>query len=424
MAGPLTIVFLFYSLSLAEQGVYYALSTIMSIQFFFELGLLNILVSQTGHQNSALLAAENDVQRQQASGRLGQLIAASQTWFGVASMLYALAAIGLGWKILSDKSTAIEWWLPLVALSVVAAGTVALSPRLAILEGAGYRDSVYRTRLIQMVSGALVVWVTLLLGFKIWALVAAAGVQLLATFLLTHIFYHQFFTAHIADKRALVLQLNSNDLGLSWIKEVLPLQWRIALISMIYHAATQFFTVIVLKFDGEAEAGRLGMTMAVTVAIQGMSMAWIQTKFSLISAMQGAGQREQAGTLWRRTAAVSTGLLLAAMVVAICLVACLQLAERGWEDRFIEPWQMIVLGFGCLANHLVALQSFYVLSRKGRPFLSAAVVGFSATGIAVALGGYWYSTSGVVCAYTLATTLITLPLHSLAYWQYRRLVET
>jgi hypothetical protein len=424
MAGPLTIVFLILTLSPAERGVYYGLSTIMSIQLFFELGLLNILVSQTGHQNSALLAAENEVQRLQASGRLGQLIFASQAWFVVASLIYALAAIGFGWKVLSDKSTAIQWWLPLVALSVVAAGSVALSPRLAILEGAGYRDSVYRARLIQMLTGAVVVWAALLLGLKIWALVAASGVQLLTSFLLTHVFYRQFFATHVLNKDSLVGQLNSTDSGLSWIKEVFPLQWRIALISIIHHAATQFFTVIVLTYDSEVEAGRLGMTLTITMAIQGMAMTWIQTKFSLVSSMHGAGQREQAGTLWRHSAVVSTGLLIAAMTVAVVIIASLQLAQRGWQDSFIEPWQLIVLGLGCLANHLIALQSFYVLSRKGRPFMFPAILGYSATGMAVVLGGYWYSTSGVICAYTLTTALITLPLHSLAYLQYRRHSET
>ena len=222
----------------------------------------------------------------------------------------------------------------------------------------------------------------------------------------------------------MVRQIEWNDLGLSWIIEVLPLQWRIALISIVYHAATQFFTVIVLKFDSDTAAGRLGMTMTITGAIQGMALAWVHTKFSLVSAMHGSGQRELAGTLWRRSAAGSTGLLVAAMLVSICIVASLGLAGRGWEDRFVEPWQMIVLGFGCLANHLIALQSFYVLSRKGRPFLLAALVGFLSTGVAVVLAGYWYSTSGVVCAYAITTALITLPLHSLAYLQYRRHVQT
>ena len=54
MAGPITMVFIIRSLTLDEQGVYYTLSTLMTIQLFFELGLLNVLISQAGHLISAV----------------------------------------------------------------------------------------------------------------------------------------------------------------------------------------------------------------------------------------------------------------------------------------------------------------------------------------------------------------------------------
>lgn len=420
MAGPITIVFLVGSLTLSEQGIYYALSTIMSIQLFFELGLLNILISQAGHQSSASLAATSALEKQTAARRMGQLIATSQSWFLVASSLYCVCAILFGWKALSAKAPPSDWWLPLIALSVAAAATVAVSPRLAILEGAGYRSSVYRTRLFQMILGAVVVWVSLSSGLKVWALVASTSVQLLCSLLLTEVFHRDFFAKQAVARKQSPATASNQEITGSWLTEVLPLQWRIALTSLVYHAATQFFTVIILEFDGDEEAGRIGMTLAITGAIQGMALTWLQTKFSLVSAMHGAGNREAAGELWKRSAAISTGLIVLAMTVAIILVAALRLANRGWEDRFIQPWQISVLGFGCVANHLVALQSFYVLSRKGRPFMLPGLVGPISTGMAVLVGGYFFSTSGVVCGYALTTACITLPLHTLAYLRYRR----
>jgi hypothetical protein len=136
--------------------------------------------------------------------------------------------------------------------------------------------------------------------------------------------------------------------------------------------------------------------------------------------MHGAGDREVAGTLWRRLAIISTLLLVTAFVFATLAIAALPLANRGWEDHFIQPWQIAVLGFGCLANHWVATQIFYVLSRKGKPFLFASLVGSTATFIAVVCGGYWYSISGIVWGYTLTTCFITLPLHSFSYLQFRK----
>lgn len=420
MAGPLTMVFLASSLTAGERGIYYSLASIMSIQLFFELGLLNIVISQVGHQTSLEKSATNQAERNLAHFRLASLIVAAERWFRVASLMFIVAAIFMGWWTLGSVQTAIDWWPPLIVLSLLAGVTVSLSPRLAILEGAGHREHVYRTRLIQMVSGAVLIWSSLLSGLKIWALVASSSAQLIFSLYLTQVAFRDFFRRYRYEHST---SLPEEDIKWSWLREVLPLQWRIALISIVYHAATQFFTVIVLCFDSEQEAGRLGMTLAATGAIQSMALAWVHTKFSLVSSLHGAGRREEAGTLWRRSAVISTGLLTVTMAVAISIVASLPLAGRGWESVFVTPLQMLILAVGCLANHWIALQSFYVLSRQGKPFLFAALVGFSCTGLAVLCGGFYYSTMGVVCGYTLTTALITFPLHSLAYWKYRQSIS-
>jgi hypothetical protein len=104
------------------------------------------------------------------------------------------------------------------------------------------------------------------------------------------------------------------------------------------------------------------------------------------------------------------------MLVAVSL---LPLANRGWEDRFIEPWQIVILALGCVANHGVALQGFYVLSRKGKPFLSACLVGFGATAVAVWYGGAFWGVTGIVVGYWLGMSLVALPFHSWFYMRYR-----
>jgi hypothetical protein len=415
LAGPITIVLIIRAMTLEEQGIYYGLASVMGIQVFFELGLLTVLVGQTAHLSSSL---ESPMGRT----RMAQLIHSSRRWFFWISIFYAAAAIALGWVILSEKTTPIAWKSPLVCLSLVAAATVAFSPSIAVLEGAGYRDSVYRVRLFQMISGAAVVWISLWFGLKLWALVNSALVQLLWSLMLVSVTHREFFHkfSHFKSPKIELRNQVEVQTGLSWFQEVLPLQWRVAVISLIYHAATQFFTLILLQFHGKAEAGRLGMTLTISAAIQGMALTWLHTKFPIISNLHGAGEREQAGTLWRRSTLISLGLMLLAFGLFITVVALLPLADRNWELRFIPPEQILVLGLGCLANHAIAVQSLYVLSRKAKPFLVPAVIGFSTTGLAALLGGYWFSTQGIVWGYALTMALITLPAHTWAYMRYLR----
>lgn len=200
----------------------------------------------------------------------------------------------------------------------------------------------------------------------------------------------------------------------------MPLIWRIALLSAVYHFATQFFPLIVLWFQSKEAAGQLGMTLSITGAIQSVALAWLQTKFSLASQHHGAGDREAAGTMWRRMAIVSTTLLVLLLVTAIGLLLLLSFVGWSFEQRLITPLQLTVLSLGIVANHLVSVEGFYVMSRGSRPLLPAALMGFTATGLAVWIGGFLLGTDGVIYGYTATTAFITLPLHTWAYLQFRR----
>ncbi len=420
ISGPVTIVLLIHALSLPEQGVYYALIGIVGIQAYFELGLLNVLVSQSGHEMAAikrLEAAEPSEETQQkllqAAARMRDLILSATKWFCGASVLFAVCSLAFGWYSLSDSD--VGWQGPLLALVPLAALTVGFSPAISILEGAGHRDLVYRFRFVQMVMGSLVIWSTLGIGWKLWALVASSAVQsAMAAYIVLHAtrsFFRRF--------RGLSVDRST----FNWMHEVLPVQWRVALIGATYHFATQFFVVIVVMFHSDAEAAPLGMTLSVTTAIQMLALAWVQTKYPLVAAHHGAGEREYAGTMWRQTAIVSTGLLILGLLTLAGLIACLPLLGTQVDQRFLRPWQVLVLSLGAIANHVASVQGFYVLSRRAKPLLVASLFGFSSTAVAVWIGGYFYAANGVIIAYALAMALVLAPAHTIAYMRFRQQKE-
>lgn len=424
ISGPITIVLLIRSMDLSEQGVYYAIVGIVGIQAYFELGLLNVLVSHSGHEAAAMrrasqeavdrdIAVEANPDWTHAAARMRDLVRSSFRWFGGAAILYAVCALGFGWFTLADSL--VSWQAPLLALIPIAAASVFLAPALSILEGVGERDLIYRFRFLQTACGSFVVWFALAMDLKLWALVASSLVQcLLACYL-----------AIVARRSCLetFLSIGDHPSNFEWTRDVLPVQWRVAMISATFHFATQFFTIIVLMFHSDAEAGPLGMTLSVTTAIQMLALAWVQTKFPVISTLHGAGDRQAAGMMWRRTAIVSTSLLVLGLTVLTCLIALLPLADLGLEKRFIQPWQVVMLSLGCLANHIASVQGFYVLARRARPLLIASLIGSIATAAAVWTGGYLYSTSGVVIGYALAMSLVLVPVHTWAYYQFRQRID-
>lgn len=416
-SGPVTLALVISVFSPDEQGVYYGLASIIGIQAIFELGLLNVLISQSGIESAQMFKGElsDDQANQLPAQRLGLLISSSRKWFCMASLLYVLAGWCFGWFTLSPVNSQLNWWLPLVVVIPVAAMSIALAPALAILEGAGFRESIYRFRMVQIVTGSIVVWASLLMGLKLWTIVIATCVQTFWASYLVFVRHADFF------KR--FRKLPKPEDGFSWRRDVVPMQWRVALISVAHYLASQLFVSVIVggsSVESAADAGRLGATLTMTTAIQMLALAWVQTKFSLVSAHHGAGERETAGNMWRQTAIVSTALLCVALGTLIALIAALPFAGRGWELRFLSPWQLAVLSVGLVANHLLALQSFYVMARRANPFWIPAVVGLLTTAAAVWIFGRMYSTSGLVIAYAVATGLVALPLHSWAYMCFRR----
>jgi hypothetical protein len=73
-----------------------------------------------------------------------------------------------------------------------------------------------------------------------------------------------------------------------------------------------------------------------------------------------------------------------------------------------------------LANHLLAAQTLYVLSRKSAPLAVAAAIGLGSVALSVVAGGYYFANTGALAGYSLAMLMVCLPLHTWSYYRFRR----
>lgn len=415
LSGPVTIVVIIGVLTVEEQGRYYSLAALMSIQVFFELGMLNVLISQSSYLN---------LQLSQATGRrsMRRLMQLSINWFRIVAMLFALTSTSVGWWILSKQDGTTDWKLPLIFLVLVSAATVAISPCLAILEGAGFRQHIYAVRFLQLFTGALAVWIALILDLKLWALVVSATVQLLwTTVVVAYIFRPWAKSLQITNlpisgtlenlDQAHLRQPGSTRL-LTWFADIFPKQWPSAVVSIATHTATQFFSLVILVYQGQAEAGRIGMTLTVTTAIQALSLSWLQTKFAVISRLCSQQQFQQAKLIWRRSVQFSLVMLIVLLALFTLLLMLLPLASQGWEFRLIQPKQLGLLSIGIVACQLLVSQNYFALASNRQPLWRASLLGHCVTLFSVILAGRNWGIDGIVVAFALTSFLITLPLHT------------
>lgn len=413
ISGPITVALQISAFNLHELGVFVGILSVVGIQPLFELGLASVLISQAGN-----IVGRESAKADAHQSKLGQSLAwlsrGGVRWFSTVAGLYAIAGLCVGWKVLSSAGISqIDWRMPLVLTIVVSTFSLAISPRVYVLEGAGEREFVYRMRFFQAVLGSLTMWSALWFGFKLWAIVAVFSVGAL---------FHIAIAFGTRARRLLAAvpgEAVADMPRTTWLSHIGPLQWRMAAIAVAHYLASQLLYLYVLNYHPAEQAAPLGMTLQVAVAVQSLALAWAQTKFPLISQHQTAGWREAAGTLWRQTALVSTGLLILGILGLAVGVVGLGWLERGWEKRFVPAELVLVLGVGYVANHLLALQSFYVLSRGAKPLVVASLVGLLFTAAAVWWGGKEFSVPGVIFAYSLSMACLTLPLHTWAYFKFR-----
>lgn len=410
-AGPITAALILRYFTAEVQGLYYGFFAVVNIQAFFELGFSSLLIGMAGHE-AAAMRGETAADPEQARQRLAWLWRGALGWYALTGGIFFAVAAVVGWATFAQQPTSVAWRLPWMVIMPLAAASMWLTPWVAILEGSGYRADVYRYRLYQAVTGNLIVWSVIALGLGIWAAVAATAVQLgWMAYLAMWRFGAFFRSLRIADARSQPR---------SWLREVVPIQWRLAVQSMALYLATQVFTLIIVAYHGLALAGQLGLTMALATAVQSVALVWVQTRYPVIAAWAAGGRREQIDQLWRGIVVVSAAVLVLGMTA---FAAALQLVAwylPAYAGRFTTPLDVLLLGAGMTANHLVVAQSYYILAHRRQPLFQATMFGLGAIAGAVWLCGWAWGVTGLATAYAVTSWTVYLPLHTRAFVRDRQ----
>src|SRR5690606_14392204 len=134
-------------------------------------------------------------------------------WYGVASLL-CLAGIGsVGFWMFRDLSWSERMaWIATVTASSL---TLAMLPRMAILQGCHQVVEVNKNVATQAVCGTLAVWTCVVAGLGLWAATASWFVKLIWDARLIFVRYASFFDS-LPRRTAPRLQ---------WRSSIWPLQW-------------------------------------------------------------------------------------------------------------------------------------------------------------------------------------------------------
>ncbi len=414
-AGLVTTILIALCFTAEVQGYFYTISTLLALQTIVDLGLPVVVLHVASHEWSSLeldtagRVSGDDVAQQ----RLAGLVAFSTRWFMWAALIFALVVGAAGGWLFDREPHDVNWLLPVCCVILLAASSVALSPRIAILEGCQQVLAVNRTRFWQAVTGSLAVWGAMLSGAGLWTIVLASAVQLVWEIGLVWGSYGTFFRS-----------LSSVPPILAWHREVWPLQWRMGVQAIVRYFAFYLFTPVMFAFHGAQVAGQMGMTWSVLTNIQLAAFTWVRTRAPRYGALiarrnYAALDREFFRGLSVSSAAVVVA--LSAFVLAVigldhCGVPALQSLSR----RFLDPHTLAIFGVGLVPIHITQCLSVYLRSHKQDPLLGIMVVSNALVGLVVFFLG---SRAGPLAAgwgFTAVATLVTLPGVVWIWWRSRQ----
>lgn len=409
LSGLLSILFITHYLSPELQGWYYSFISIAALYTLCDLGLSVVLVQTSAHLfvklhwlSSGRLAGDEE-------GCFRGLVCWSTKHYAVLALLYFMLAIPGGVLFFGGHPKLVghevAWGAPWMLLSTIMAVSILSVPFLALIEGSGRVNEVYRIRLIQGVLGSLGCWTVLVLGGELWATVMAPGfgVMIVAAWLARR------YSSLLSDAYF------QKDHGYHWGKTVWPLQWRVGLSWLSGYLLTQIYTPVLFHYQGAIVAGQMGLTLTVANMVGLLAQSWIVRDVPAMA--QAVAKRDwlEFDRIFSRDFAVSTAAYLGG-ATTLCLVHH-YISNTVYSQRVLSLWPFVGLLAVVLVNHITGALATQLRSYKQEPLVWVAVAGSLITVPCALWAASVYSVDGVVAAILAVQLFFILPV---AVWLWKK----
>jgi O-antigen/teichoic acid export membrane protein len=417
VAGLVTILLIAHYLTSAEQGYYYTFGSLVALQMVFELGFSFVILQMASHECAHLTISPDDqiLGDSAAHARLASVLQKSVRWYSVAAFLMLCMLIPLGIHFFSSNSSAtppVDWLLPWCLVVLAAAFAFQIDPIFSFLEGCGYVPQVARTRLWQAMLGSLLAWAAFLTHHGLFAPAMLITGQVLAggTWLITRRrLLWPLFRYHVGHHR------------IQWWREVWPFQWRIAISWICGYFVFQLFNPILFHYWGPVAAGQMGMSLNISNALLGISIAWINTKAAPFGTMIAKREFAKLDQVFFRTLAQSFAVCVLGATIVWSGVTYLHLERNAFANRILSPLPFAMLLLTMVFTFIVFSEAIYLRAHKQERFLVNSIAGAVLMLISSFALGKYFGSTGMVAGYLAVTTVVGLGFGTTIFFKYRRI---
>lgn len=413
--APVTALLIARSFTPQIQGYYYTFLNLLALQIFVELGLGTVIIQFASHEWSKLgLDAHGFiVGDENALSRLISLARSSIKWYLVASIVLILG-LSIGGAIFFSTSHAnalnIKWLFPWLALCLLTGIFIVGVPIWSLLEGCNQVSNVYKFRLWQGICGSLAVWASMLAGFNLWAPAVSSVAALVVSIVFLKREYWNFI-------KTLLFSLPQKG-RIIWKKEMLPMQWRIAVSSASGYFVFSFFTPVLFRYHGPVLAGQFGMTWGLIGVIGSISSAMIAPKVPQFGILIAQRNYQALDNLFWKIVRISTLASISVGLMAWLLIYILKLLNFHLASRLLNP---LSAGIFIVAQVMMTLSfpfSAYIRAHKEEPLMLLSVSLGVLVGLSTLFLGKKYADVGMGIGY-LTINVLLVPIVFLIWKRYR-----
>lgn len=406
LSGLVTIWIIAHYFSLDEQGFYFTFASVLSLQVFVELGLSVVIIQFASHEKAFLAWDENKgilIGKQEAKERLASLIKLIAKWYSVASLLIIMLLITAGYIFFAKqqaKYPEVTWHLPWIFLALSFSLFFCFSPFLNVLEGTGKIKEVAKVRVKQDFFANILFWLSCFCGLGLWAApILYLGKSIAIILWVSTKWRRKFFKDCFR-----VIAIGK----ISWLKEIFPFQWKIALSWISGYLIFQLFNPILFAFQGAKVAGQMGLTLAAFNGIISLSMAWIETRVPVFGEFIARKEFRELDKLFANLFWRSLSIIIVLVMALVCAIYLLQHFRFPIGQRFLSVELVSLLAGITIMNHIIFAMASYLRAHKREPLLLCSVVIALLVLLSTYYFGKYYGATSVILGYFMITLVLGL----------------
>lgn len=367
LAGPLMLILIPLYLTPEAQGYWFTFISLAALAVFADMGFSTILLQFSAHEFSHLKFTDNRALTgsEHHLNRLASLLRFAIKWSIFMALLVFPVVLLVGYVILGEKSTGVDWHTPWVIYGIASIFMFINSVFLSFIEGCDSVGDVQKIRFYMAIITVASTLGLLISGAHLYALAISLFVTALAG--LTIIFYQY---------RIMLLQLYHVSMKEmhAWKAEIMPLIWRYAISWVSAYFSISIFTPIAFHYYGAIEAGQIGLSMAIFAAIFSVSNIWITIIIPKINMYVAHSDYDTLNSIFKRHVLLAVLTYLMGVSTLFLGITVFK-AYIPFVDRLVSVESLAVIALAWLGQVVISAVAFYIRAHKQEPLVTASFVG-------------------------------------------------